>query len=1146
MSRRQRHSDDERDQAEDDRREERRRRFNYDVSESSSGRSRDSLATPAAAARFGPTIPSTMRAISTAVHNSGASMVRHAPLTRSQVARVPAIGLPSRMDRRGLAPPFAQSRMFMTSDDMLHMYAQNELRREQGAASQQLPRGVSNQQGSIANRLRRLDYGHELRRHARTVPAGFSLDVPLATPSPRAEERHSTLYASSYVSIFNVLANELERGATRVNAFLPYAFTGENERLRRTPLRNYTSLQDLRENFWSDIRSRLRFMHTGLPGDENHNTNTGGRTINVGVTFLDNDAGVQIYSTSRVRRGSCNNNKKTYPILKGKFADYRALNPTSKGNNCGIHCLKEANGNMPSVKQIRSECGIPKGAISISDMYKIACKYGMLLYIATEQSDEEMLFDKLAQGIICLHLDDMDHYKLIINKTSYYTCPVCKLKLRTKETDNLEPHQCSLPRITTLSAHPNVKVKRVDGTYDLETRSDVHRRADYDVGSDEYIDDRESGATKITVFPQQPTLACLAYYNKCEQLVSHSFFGMNCMNDFLEELFVLHTKYVYLDLYAHNGSRFDAHLLLAAIKKHPEYSKYTNVEDCVIKGTRILSFRFLNHTIRGTENYLDGSLDDLCKSFKISDGKQKTVIIEDQEWNTMDICLMRPELSPQQYIDFLNSEDGYLFKEAYVEYCIRDCTSLLEVWTSFKRVMLESVIPVKQYPYLANIFSKAATLPGTIMKVFRAVHSKKIEGKNGKPVHVDGYWTPVPTEKMILKLITDAKLGGISHVAKPGLHVGDIAIIDVKSLYASVMLQEGYPDGAPIPLVGDDLCRHFINQRDHMAIIRCTKVEMNTNCIADYPARTDHGLDWTASVVHGASLTSLDILRIERKGGRVEMEYGIGWERTTNPFIAVAQEATNIKVQQDEYKEKKDPRYNPVMQTSTKLSVNALFGKMLENADNYAWSEFSSYWDYSEFDFEGKYNVHYSNEKFYVRTPSEKETYPPLQFGVFILGHARERMMNFFDMVGRQNVIASETDSIHTYDKHLLSLRQSNDPLYRIGNKYGNMVVEHDGKIKKALFLGKKCYAYLTFADGYTLPNKKRMKCKGVAISCLDDAFYWTLYNDRVANVKNMRVFRRHLFTDVHTGITIEYIDKEIKADTKLKYHEYNEDGIKN
>jgi len=66
-------------------------------------------------------------------------------------------------------------------------------------------------------------------------------------------------------------------------------------------------------------------------------------------------------------------------------------------------------------------------------------------------------------------------------------------------------------------------------------------------------------------------------------------------------------------------------------------------------------------------------------------------------------------------------------------------------------------------------------------------------------------------------------------------------------------------------------------------------------------------------------------------------------------------------------------------------------------------------------------------------------------------------MMNYFDKIGRDKVIASETDSLYIRHDDLKTIQDSKDELLKIGSEFGNLDVEIK-YINNAMFLGKKIY----------------------------------------------------------------------------------------
>lgn len=1097
------------------------------------------------------------------------------------------------------------SRPAYDSIDAYHLLNERRLLAEDSDGHRiSIPELSREDRAQLERNLSHLEYrSHLNRREGRRVPSGYSINIPMDITSAanRARgESHTRLYASSFRTLYDSLASELASGATSVNAFLPYFVDeggAENDYVHRAPLRNYSSLEELTEHFWDDVRDRIQFLYTGM-GGEDFSSDNGGNPMFTGVSFLDNKHGIEIYSHRSPRRlGSCNTNKTSEPKLPKPYDTFRVRNVSSSANNCGLACLREVNANMPTYLRIRNLFKIGKGPISADMLITIGAFYGMRVLIFSHGNDPELMYNCLSDGTTCLWYDEdengVGHYKLILCSFKYVRCQKCFQDMRLGDS-NKHTHKCNLRNIKKLTSHPNSKAKRCIAFYDIETRGNISEVMEYDLSSvapKDCIPTKEDGTAYV--IPSVPCLICFVYQPEHGPPEEFTFFGLDCMTHFVQKLMDLHSKNIYLDLYAHNGSRFDAMFVINAIKKNPSFYEFMDLEDAIIKGSRVVGFKFLNHVFRDTGAYIEGSLEKICSNFKVEIAKLKSIKVMnpesgiEEEIDTMDLCLMKPHLGPQEWCNFLLEPHNKPLYDAYLKYCMYDCKSLMAVWQKFTQSMFSGVIPVEKYPKLLKVFEKAFTLPGTIMSVFKAVFSASLDeadyrelevkgtryfqdiyqreepvdtghywGKGKKPrimpkysqkKRVRFYWCPNREhERWIPTLLEDSKLGGISHVAKPGLHRGKLAVIDVKSLYASVMLGCQYPQGAPIILWDHRECMDFIMKGPpNMGVFRVKKAIMKTNCIAPFPARTPNGLDWSATEIEWGALTCMDIRRIIRQGGEVEILQGLGWTKTWNPFVDVIGEVTRIKCEQDKYKEAGDPRYNPTLREAAKLTANSLFGKMLETLMNEKWIEFDNYHAYANFDPECKYMLRHCNGKMYLKHKSDPDEYPPIQLGVFILAWSRERMQNYFDIVGRHNVIASETDSIHCQVGALTELKQSVDPIYRIGEEYGQMVIDYDGNISEAMFLGKKCYVYLKI-DGPMGEDKKNYKkrCKGVSTKCLTPEFYWTLYNNGSSTAKNMKVFKRALFTETNTGVSITFIDKTLRRDSKIIYREYNEHGV--
>ena len=167
---------------------------------------------------------------------------------------------------------------------------------------------------------------------------------------------------------------------------------------------------------------------------------------------------------------------------------------------------------------------------------------------------------------------------------------------------------------------------------------------------------------------------------------------------------------------------------------------------------------------------------------------------------------------------------------------------------------------------------------------------------------------------------------------------------------------------------------------------------------------------------------------------------GVFWRRTWKPF-KVLKTFRDEKMRQDRLKAySKQKRFgmdkmyyerclrdcilekpNAAIRTCCKLLMNSLFGKMLERSTNY------EYIDVSDCRF---------NEDGSVITPSQEVITPDnhqvieidghtvvkiqsksvnkfLSQGVFILAYSRVILHSYMDLLGRDNIVATETDSLY-------------------------------------------------------------------------------------------------------------------------------------
>lgn len=905
--------------------------------------------------------------------------------------------------------------------------------------------------------------------------------------------------------------------------------------------------------------------------------------------------------------GGCRTQSGSVQAAIAGLAGYKIMNFTSKGNNCGIACLKSINANLPNPAVLRKLIGVAPGVpLTIEHLNDICTRFNMGKINVFDDISQRSLIDlSISMGYITL-FNRKGHYLHIVSTPN--TCSLCKDVILANNKEHkcstickacgrryIDEHVCNQKRASFRTGlkrkSKEAQQKVFNGFYDFETRLNPESAvfmAMTESGEEDPLVDR-------VVMRQEPTLCGFVWRDETGLVHRHHFLGLDCVAQFLAHLEKLESDGISLNLYAHNGSRFDALILLGKMKEDEKFAAKCYLRGAVIKGTRLLRLPFLSHEFRDSGAFLLGSLSDLCKSFQVELGKTTSVLIDGTEWKTMDICTMLPKLLPDQFLDFLEKPYAVAYKKVYIDYCVRDCEALMLVWEKFYK-NFSSITRNVFGSKAANPLDKACTLPSASMKMFKAAN----EGKYWVPCTVDfapqklvrsktsgkklvTVKQPSDTEKkeraIILELLNGGIIGGISHVNLPGHHFASkslneepekLALVDVVSLYVWAMLKCQYPKGKPI-VTEDQREISMAMSKGYFGVYKCTNVVMNPYiAISMFPGqKRDGGRDWnaeTSSVLPEATMTNIDIHRVltyspswldddgvTERTASLTIKSGIYWTESYNPFEWL-NKITDIKKEQDLLKElpesdERKKQYNVVLREACKLIGNSTYGKMMERSVNYVWDEYDTMYSYirsipeDTADFS---SLHNCNGRLYCKTAekSEKEL-PPLQFGVFILAHTRNLMQNYFDMVGRGNIIATETDSIYCRRSALKSLEQSTYPLYRIGKEVGNMNLECDNIIE-GYFLGKKCYCIKYTHKGKV---KEKYRLKGVPSSMLSWAAYEDLYRDHTvsfprpaekpASAPALVMWRRILFSGRRSGVVMQTVRKTIKSKDPFRDYDY-------
>jgi hypothetical protein len=846
-------------------------------------------------------------------------------------------------------------------------------------------------------------------------------------------------------------------------------------------------------------------------------------------------------------------------------------------NNCWFDCLEIAG--VPGIKiespmRLRKIVGLNKKEkkknvlMDVHSFQTIAQKYQFNLVVVNknciDMSDKLTDWKKVLSkprllrwlrihyNVIFVLLDDNMHYSLIQVLAYVNECRICKQPLKTIR--GLK-HKCNFDKMRYREKKILIyKYNYTLATYDIETRVDQSsyiqtlipdlESKDVFVESDSVLKHKNRVLKHSAVVPIQINIAvrdCKDYVLPERGFGREGFTGLDCIQQFLYWLVDEHKVNRHYHFRAHNASRFDAFFLLGYIERDPRLQLYLNEQSKCIKQTQILKFQFAGHEFCDSYQFLSSSLAKLCANFNLDKKlrKRDEVKIEGRPEfkKPMDLILCNPEMSPYEYIQWLKKPEQKEVLHEMREYCYFDCVSLLNILIKFEELVLSIILKMNKLKKF-NIWH-SITLPALSLRIFKTHWSKK---KN-------------PIQKACGELVdhlSRSVIGGISDVVYPGRHSGQIALIDVVSLYSSAMLLFTYPYHANGEFKDYDV--HVREKEDlpdgwhgwietwnyshdllkyhgvwtvyniKMGKDLDDKSELKISCVPGMS--DDKRRDWHAKEFRGEmNLLNLDMLNILEHGGSFEVLRGYIWTKSWSPFIPVISPFVTEKMEQDIIQLRDPEKYNVALRNTCKLQSNSLFGKLTQRSEYVRYVRYNSFSDIPMEILENAApsDIFQCNNGWYVRSlDDEAKDGTFLYFGTFILGYSRIMMQSYFDRIGRKNVIASETDSIYCplsalqnlnfpsnsagYLKHFLSAPYSSrfavdnvNEIFKIGKSPGNMNVEFGEKdfITNCYFLRKKCY-FIEFAFDIEKNEEVevfKMRAKGIPGRNLEPELYRKLYS---------------------------------------------------
>lgn len=290
--------------------------------------------------------------------------------------------------------------------------------------------------------------------------------------------------------------------------------------------------------------------------------------------------------------------------------------------------------------------------------------------------------------------------------------------------------------------------------------------------------------------------------------------------------------------------------------------------------------------------------------------------------------------------------------------------------------------------------------------------------------------------------------------------VGKGCVLDVNSLYPSVMYEKPMPFGEPFFYEGKYEEDKVYNL--YIQMITCS-FEIKKNKIPTIQIKRSHFIDneyLTSSngEIVCLTLTNIDLKLFLEQYDVYDLEYVCGWKfkSLTGIFNKYINKWISIKIESTK-------NGNKGMRTLAKLMLNSLYGKFAKSQDMQ-----------NKIPFLGDDDIiHYK----YSEKTKVKGLYIPI--GCFITAYAREKTIRTSQAIkdyslqkyGKDLYIYSDTDSIHT----LLPIEELSQFCDIDDVELGKW--KHEATFTKARFVRQKCYLE-------EIDNEVKITCAGMPKSC--------------------------------------------------------------
>lgn len=754
-------------------------------------------------------------------------------------------------------------------------------------------------------------------------------------------------------------------------------------------------------------------------------------------------------------RGGCNSRKYERSVYKRRFNNHslELYNPKSQHNDCGIEALRFFCEIPGKNIKIRKEFGLEyEEKIPIDKMFEIYQKYN--------KTDKKLVIHELS---VFRYIDVERDNNIILSKEHYYAVSGAERE------------------ITTESIMPG------EEGYRLRKRRRTHKLFfDYET--------REDASGKLV-----PTiLAIQEKDNKTKKKKQQIFRTDNestCTRKFIDFLNKAHLMGKHYHCMAFNGSRFDFYFVLAELTEQELVCTQK-----VLRGLSVIKFDFQAHRFTDPCNFIQSTLDEACKNFKV----EKAKITETDYGSSSQLCFYKRHLEVDAFMQLRQTEPE--FWKVYEEYCMRDVEALDELWTKFTNEFYNITKRIATYTKKGEIkqnkvadirLENMLTIAGTAKKIALGSISESIKKK------YTSFNTSVPEE-----LLRAAVRGGISYSTKKGICAEEVACVDITSQYTDAMMNMEVPVGEARRVAEYyPKCHGFYKLKN---------IQFKDKSFKPFARVTEEGsLDWNADFIEeGVMGTQMMKYLIEKDAMKFEVVEGYISSKSEKGSLFFSKFSNGFfdeKKRQDHLKELGDEEYNPAMRSVTKLFLNSLSGKLVENPKKYQSFDFNVESD----------NLQINGVNVRKYTANENKTNELLHLGLCMYEYSKLNLFKTIDAVGRDNILCAETDSV-TFPSRFLPLLKDKE---WFGKGLGQINV--DKFSNEFIDVGKKMQYFDEKKMSWKGCPQKQLDCTGKKYQFITKQDYIDLVEGKTV-VKTFTSLKKYLFGK-HIEIKAEKITRTWK-----------------